>query len=89
MRLEKDPACPVCSQHPTQTGLIDYEALCGAAMGKEGGGDAAEAAAADEDGEDPFEIGPETLARWLSEGRELAGGIDAWSERVDPSVPRY
>jgi adenylyltransferase/sulfurtransferase len=154
VRLEKDPSCPVCSEQPTQTGLIDYEAFCGA--GEDG---AAEAAAEGdgEAGEDPFEIGPETLARWLAEGRELtlldvrtpeehaiarlpssrlvpvqdlahrwreladapaplvaychfgprseqatrflrrhglravnlAGGIDAWSERVDPTVPRY
>ncbi|HKQ61875.1 MAG TPA: molybdopterin-synthase adenylyltransferase MoeB [Candidatus Polarisedimenticolaceae bacterium] len=31
--------------------------------------------------------------RWLREhgfrARNLAGGIDAWSERVDPAVPRY
>lgn len=23
------------------------------------------------------------------EAKNLAGGIDAWSERIDPSVPRY
>jgi adenylyltransferase/sulfurtransferase len=162
VRLEKDPACPVCSQSPTQTGLIDYEAFCGveAESAAAGDDDGAGEAAADGDGDagdDPFEIGPETLARWLAEGRaptlldvrtaeehaiarlpgsrlvpvqdlaqrwreladapaplvaychfgprsehatrflrhhglravNLAGGIDAWSERVDPSVPRY
>ena len=29
LKIRKDPACPVCSEHPTQTGLIDYEAFCG------------------------------------------------------------
>ena len=27
--LRKDPNCPVCSEHPSQTGLIDYERFCG------------------------------------------------------------
>jgi len=26
---------------------------------------------------------------WTGEIRSLAGGIDAWSERIDPAVPRY
>lgn len=29
VRLRKNPKCPVCSEHPTQTGLIDYEQFCG------------------------------------------------------------
>lgn len=29
LKLEKDPACPVCGDHPTVTKLIDYEAFCG------------------------------------------------------------
>jgi adenylyltransferase/sulfurtransferase len=28
-RFEKDPDCPVCSEHPTLTKLIDYEGFCG------------------------------------------------------------
>jgi molybdopterin/thiamine biosynthesis adenylyltransferase/rhodanese-related sulfurtransferase len=31
LKIRKDPKCPVCSEHPTQTGLIDYEAFCGLA----------------------------------------------------------
>lgn len=27
--LTRNPACPVCSETPTQTGLIDYELFCG------------------------------------------------------------
>ena len=29
LKIRSDPECPVCSEHPTQTGLIDYEAFCG------------------------------------------------------------
>jgi sulfur-carrier protein adenylyltransferase/sulfurtransferase len=28
-RLRKDPACPVCGEHPTVTELIDYDRFCG------------------------------------------------------------
>jgi sulfur-carrier protein adenylyltransferase/sulfurtransferase len=31
LKIRKDPKCPVCSEHPTQTDLIDYEAFCGLA----------------------------------------------------------
>ena len=31
LKIRKDPKCPVCSEHPTQKGLIDYEAFCGLA----------------------------------------------------------
>lgn len=27
--LRRNPACPVCGDHPTQEGLIDYEIFCG------------------------------------------------------------
>lgn len=29
LRLERSPVCPVCSEHPTVTELIDYVAFCG------------------------------------------------------------
>ncbi len=141
LKLKKDPACPVCSERPTQTGLIDYEAFCGQPAEPPAAGDRLEV---------------EELASQLSEGRELTlldvrtpqehaicrlpgsrlmpiqelpqrweeldrdaelvvychtgvrsahataflrshgldarnlvGGIEAWSLRVDPSVPRY
>lgn len=146
-KIRKDPACPVCSDHPTITGLIDYEQFCGIPQ-----------AEALHDAEPPVpEISVEDLDRKIRNGdrfvlldvREtfetqiaslpqstliplselpsrmseldsadeivlycklgprsetalrhlqkagfskllnLAGGIDAWSERIDPSVPRY
>jgi len=29
LKLKKNPGCPICSDHPTITGLIDYEEFCG------------------------------------------------------------
>jgi len=29
LKVKKNPACPVCSEHPTITAPIDYEAFCG------------------------------------------------------------
>jgi len=29
LKLKKDPLCPVCSDNPTQTELIDYQQFCG------------------------------------------------------------
>ncbi|HYU33732.1 MAG TPA: molybdopterin-synthase adenylyltransferase MoeB [Thermoanaerobaculia bacterium] len=29
LKLKKDPACPICSENPTQRELIDYEQFCG------------------------------------------------------------
>jgi adenylyltransferase/sulfurtransferase len=31
MRLRRDPACPICGDHPTIHALIDYERFCGLA----------------------------------------------------------
>jgi adenylyltransferase/sulfurtransferase len=30
VRMRKDPECAICGKHPTITGLIDYDAFCGA-----------------------------------------------------------
>jgi sulfur-carrier protein adenylyltransferase/sulfurtransferase len=37
LKIRRDPNCPVCSDHPTQTGLIDYEAFCGLAAAPRAG----------------------------------------------------
>ena len=29
LKLRKDPACPLCGEHPTIHELIDYEQFCG------------------------------------------------------------
>ncbi len=146
-KVRKDPKCPVCSENPTITELIDYEQFCGIPQAK-----------AEEDAEPPVpEISVEDLKARLDRGdkfvlldvrekfewdvaripgarliplgdlasrmseldsadeivihcksgvrsakavRDLQkagfsklsnveGGILAWSDRVDPSVPRY
>jgi sulfur-carrier protein adenylyltransferase/sulfurtransferase len=41
LKIKRDPKCPVCSDHPTQTGLIDYEAFCGLAAAPTAGAAAA------------------------------------------------
>ncbi|MBI1882967.1 MAG: molybdopterin-synthase adenylyltransferase MoeB [Chlamydiae bacterium] len=35
LKLRKDPNCPICSDHPTLTSLIDYEEFCGIGRGQE------------------------------------------------------
>jgi sulfur-carrier protein adenylyltransferase/sulfurtransferase len=30
LKVRKDPDCALCGEHPTVTGLVDYEAFCGA-----------------------------------------------------------
>jgi adenylyltransferase/sulfurtransferase len=35
MKLRRDPACPVCGENPTVTGLIDYEYFCGIGLGQD------------------------------------------------------
>jgi sulfur-carrier protein adenylyltransferase/sulfurtransferase len=47
LKIRRNPECPVCSDHPTQTTLIDYEAFCGlAAPSDNGAGAGAEVHAA-------------------------------------------
>ncbi len=45
LAVEKDPDCPVCSENPTVTELIDYEAFCGVGDGGRGIGEGAEISA--------------------------------------------
>ena len=146
LKLRKNPDCPICSEHPTQTELIDYEEFCGIPA-------VAEAPALN----DLIDVTPTQVQSWIDEGRDvhildvrgpqeyaicriqgstlipvaelegrvgeldparlwvvhchhgprstratnilrdrgfqqaynLAGGIDAWAEEVDPSLPRY
>jgi molybdopterin/thiamine biosynthesis adenylyltransferase/rhodanese-related sulfurtransferase len=146
-KLRRDPKCPVCSEKPTVTELIDYEQFCGIPQ-------AAAAAAAEApipaitvqdlkqkldsqnrfvllDVREPFEydiaripaakliplgelpsrmseldsadelvvhcksgVRSAKAVRLLQEAgfsklHNLTGGITAWAEEIDPSVPRY
>jgi molybdopterin/thiamine biosynthesis adenylyltransferase/rhodanese-related sulfurtransferase/molybdopterin converting factor small subunit len=143
MKLQKDPECPVCGEHPTVTELIDYQDFCGirphTAADDEWDITARELKARLDRGEpitlldvrEPHEWdiahlegarlipvaqvqaraaelntaedivvyckGGTRSARAVQELRELGfrklknlkGGINAWSEDVDPSVPLY
>jgi adenylyltransferase/sulfurtransferase len=144
LTLKKDPACPICSENPTQRELIDYEQFCGVGPRPETSEmdfemtvqelkerlDAGEPLTLlDVRNPQEYEVAriPGTVLIPLHElqqrtdeldpaativvhchhgGRSanavaylrslgyekainLAGGIDAWSLEVDPSVPRY
>jgi len=58
LKLRKDPACPICGEHPTIRELIDYEAFCGITP----------EAAANEAG---ISIGARDLAARLRRGEDL------------------
>jgi adenylyltransferase/sulfurtransferase len=146
LKLKRDPACPVCGDHPTVTKLIDYQEFCGihppAAVQTPSNTDAIDAIQLKEkidrgdkftliDVREPheFQIGripgstliplgqlpnrlseldpnAEIVAHCRSGARSqkavdllkqhgfknvrnMTGGILAWSDKVDPSVPKY
>lgn len=146
LKLKRDPACPVCGDHPTVTKLIDYQEFCGihppAAVPTPSKADAVDALQLKEkiDRGDAFtlidvrephefqicripgstliplgqlpnrlsELDPnaEIVAHCKSGARSqkavdllkqhgfknvrnMTGGILAWSDKVDPSVPKY
>ncbi len=68
MRLRRDPACPVCGEHPTVTELIDYERFCGVAPA---GAPTGEKRMAEQDGGIP-EITPLELKERLDRGERIA-----------------
>jgi len=37
LKLRKDPGCPLCGEHPSIHGLVDYEAFCGLSPGGQAG----------------------------------------------------
>ncbi|MGE0041295.1 MAG: molybdopterin-synthase adenylyltransferase MoeB [Vicinamibacterales bacterium] len=150
LKLRRDPECPVCGDHPTVTGLIDYEVFCGVAPATTGDAGPGDAVTNDEmtvlelkqrlDAGEPLVVldvrEPHEYQISRIEGsvliplgelpnrhgeldraaaiicqcrsgvrsaratdflrsvgftnvRNLAGGILAWSDQVDPSQPKY
>jgi adenylyltransferase/sulfurtransferase len=142
LSLQRDPACPVCGDNPSVTGLIDYEHFCGtsapavtedlevsveelATMLRSGEAPqvvdvreplewqicsiepsvliplgALEARAEELDRGRPIvtvcHTGVRSLRAVLAlraagfpQARSLAGGVDAWATRIDPTMPRY
>jgi adenylyltransferase/sulfurtransferase len=141
LRLQKNPECPVCGEHPTIDRLIDYDQFCGIGGPDEAALPQLEAEElkrrldAGDDifildvrepreyeianlgghliplGELPSRVGELDPSREIvvhckmgtrsakavellrkagfRKVKNLAGGITAWSERVDPGVPKY
>ena len=56
--LRRNPACPICGDHPTQTGLIDYDVFCGVTSGPRAGGGA--------EGQDVPDVEPSVVAAQLA-----------------------
>ena len=61
LKVRKDPACPLCGEHPTITELIDYDQFCGMGRGNE---EAYESAGA--------EIDAITLKEWQDAKKKFA-----------------
>jgi adenylyltransferase/sulfurtransferase len=57
--VPKDPACPLCGDHPSISALLDYEAFCGTGSERMPSGEA------------PLEIGVQELAQVRQAGTEV------------------
>jgi adenylyltransferase/sulfurtransferase len=75
LKLRKNPDCPICSAHPTQTTLIDYDQFCGIAPPNAAGGAAASSSRHDDgasmDDDNDFDISVATLKTWRDGGRNF------------------
>jgi adenylyltransferase/sulfurtransferase len=84
LKLGKNPSCPVCSERPTQTGLVNYEQLCGiekpSGIKKPSGIEEDRpmeatpkptAPTAAEGADDGWNVSPRQLKAKLAEGRDL------------------
>jgi adenylyltransferase/sulfurtransferase len=148
LKIRKNPDCPVCGDHPTQTELIDYQEFCGIPQASNGQEEVSsnldisvhEYKEMRERGEEPFVLDVRkpyeaeicTLGGTLipvdeledrldeldehrnedivvycrsgarsgravemmrsygfSKAVNLAGGVLAWSDEIDPSMPKY
>ncbi|HUP23318.1 MAG TPA: molybdopterin-synthase adenylyltransferase MoeB [Thermoanaerobaculia bacterium] len=57
LKLRKNPECPICSEHPTQTELVDYYEFCGVPTPEEA-----------EQGDAEIDVTVQQLAGWLRRG---------------------
>jgi len=70
LQLRKSASCPVCSEHPTQHGLVEYTELCGDAPAAASAAPG-EASMAGEDDWERLEIGVRELKEWLDAGQDV------------------
>ncbi len=59
VRLDRDPACPLCGENPTVRTLVDYEELCGIGRGE------------DAPAPEGSEVTPAELKAWLDSGESI------------------
>lgn len=73
LKLKKNPECPICSAHPTQRELIDYEQFCGIRPVEETPEEAPVGlgSGAEEELGNGIEVSPLELKAWLDAGREV------------------
>ncbi len=67
LKLRKDPACPVCGDHPAIRQLIDYEEFCGLRPQ----GDAEQLAQASKEQNELQELTAIELKEWLDKGKQI------------------
>ena len=60
VRLQRDPSCPVCGEHPTVKAFIDYDEFCGLGRGD---------AAVSEHSE--YDLGPQEIKRLLEQDKKV------------------
>ena len=60
VRLQRDPSCPVCGEHPTVKAFIDYDEFCGLGRGD---------AAVPEQSE--YDLGPQEVKRLLEQDKNI------------------
>lgn len=79
LKWHRDPNCPLCGDHPTITGLIDYEAFCGVALPRRGVDFAEET--------HPWDLSPEEAATLLKEGSVQFVDVRAKGQHLQGTVP--
>jgi sulfur-carrier protein adenylyltransferase/sulfurtransferase len=81
LSIKKSASCPVCSESPSQQGLVDYDRLCGP---EEARGEATMEGGLSGSDELPWELTVEEVARWREEARdfELLDVRQPWEHEI-------
>jgi len=88
LTVRKDPACPVCGEHPTVTGLVDYDAFCGLpGVGHGGGSVGGTAGRGTPEPEVPVVSAPSLAADLATDAPPLLVDVRGPDERSIASIP--